>query len=657
MKIGIFTDTYLPDINGVVSSVELLRKQLEKHGHDAYVICTYKGVSKVKKEGKIIRLPGVEVKKLYGYALASPLHFLYIEELRELNLDLIHAETEFGVGIFANIVASTLNLPLVRTYHTTYEDYTHYVNFINSKTLDKGLKKVVASVSKLYCNNCVKLITPSKKTMDMLISYGVTTPIDIIPTGIELDRFNKDNIDQNKVREIRDSLNLNGFKLLTFVGRIAEEKSIDSIIKAFKKVKENNIKVKLLIVGAGPSLDDLMKLSNDLSLDDYITFVGKKPFEEVPYYYSASDGFISASTSETQGMTYIEALASGLVVLAHYDEVLTDIVTPNYNGYFFNSTNEIYDAILKFDSLSQDGLNSMKQNCIDSVKNYDADKFGKNSIKLYEDAIEDYKHSYILEKTSLKDDCVALTFKDFNNIENKLVVSLDTYYELGLRKASRLSQLNFNLLKQFEVYALAYKSCLKKLSNRDYSVCEMREYIKSKFDLSDAGINVIIEKLLSKNLLDDYRYALNKVSGFSSNFYSKNTMRRKLQSVGINNEIIDKVLIIDKESELLNAKRLANKYLNTINNKSLNAKKQTIYAKLINAGFTGDVASEAMSILDFSNSTLQEKDILRKETGKLIKKYSKKYSGTELRNRVYASLVSKGFTYDNIFAIINEMEL
>lgn len=142
MRVGIFTDTYLPDINGVVSSVELLRKQLEKNGHDAYVICTYKGINKVKVEGKIIRLPGVEIKKLYGYAITSPLHLLFIEELKKLKLDIIHAETEFGVGIFANIVASTLNLPLVRTYHTTYEDYTHYVNFINSRRLDKGLKKI-----------------------------------------------------------------------------------------------------------------------------------------------------------------------------------------------------------------------------------------------------------------------------------------------------------------------------------------------------------------------------------------------------------------------------------------------------------------------------------------------------------------------------------
>ena len=127
MRVALFTDTYLPDVNGVVTSIELLRKELEKHGHDAYVVCTYPGVMKIKQEGKIIRLPGIEVKQLYGYALASPIHYLFIDDLKKLNFDIIHVHTEFGVGIFAGIVAKQLHIPLVRTYHTTYEDYTHYI--------------------------------------------------------------------------------------------------------------------------------------------------------------------------------------------------------------------------------------------------------------------------------------------------------------------------------------------------------------------------------------------------------------------------------------------------------------------------------------------------------------------------------------------------
>ena len=656
MRVGIFTDTYLPDINGVVSSVELLRKQLEKNGHDAYVICTYKGINKVKIEGKIIRLPGVEIKKLYGYAITSPVHFLFIEELKKLKLDIIHAETEFGVGIFANIVASTLNLPLVRTYHTTYEDYTHYVNFINSRRLDKGLKKLVVGWSKLYCDNCVKLITPSKKTMEMLTSYGVKTPIDIVPTGVELNRFKDENTDFDEVYRIQSMVNLNeDEKLLVFVGRIAKEKSIDEIIKAFSLVKENNLKVKLMIVGGGPSLEELKSLTKHLNLEKYIYFMGKQPFDEVVNYYKAADGFISASTSETQGMTYIEALSSGLVVLARHDEVLEDLIKENKNGYFFDK--DIYEAIEKFDSLSKDELNNMKEVCMVSVDCYDADTFGTSSIRIYEEALEDYKYSYVIEKTTLKDNCVELTLRDFNDNNEKLTISMDTYANMGLRKNSRFSKLNFNVLKEMEVYALAYRSCLKRLANSDYSIEMMYSYLYRKYELNRDRASLIIDELIEKGLLDDYRYASGKVNSLRANLYSKKKMAIKLAHDGVSDEIIDRVLVVQDNDELALAIKKANKYLNIITNKSYNAKKTAIMGKLLNDGFEYNICKEAMSSLDFSTSLLQEKEIIRKEANKALKKYSRKYTGTDLRNHIYLSLAYKGFGYDDIYALINEMEL
>ena len=656
MRVGIFTDTYLPDINGVVSSVELLRKQLEKNGHDAYVICTYKGINKVKIEGKIIRLPGVEIKKLYGYAITSPVHFLFIEELKKLKLDIIHAETEFGVGIFANIVASTLNLPLVRTYHTTYEDYTHYVNFINSRRLDKGLKKLVVGWSKLYCDNCVKLITPSKKTMEMLTSYGVKTPIDIVPTGVELNRFKDENTDFDEVYRIQSMVNLNeDEKLLVFVGRIAKEKSIDEIIKAFSLVKENNLKVKLMIVGGGPSLEELKSLTKHLNLEKYIYFMGKQPFDEVVNYYKAADGFISASTSETQGMTYIEALSSGLVVLARHDEVLEDLIKENKNGYFFDK--DIYEAIEKFDSLSKDELNNMKEVCMVSVDCYDADTFGASSIRIYEEALEDYKYSYVIEKTTLKDNCVELTLRDFNDNNEKLTISMDTYANMGLRKNSRFSKLNFNVLKEMEVYALAYRSCLKRLANSDYSIEMMYSYLYRKYELNRDRASLIIDELIEKGLLDDYRYASGKVNSLRANLYSKKKMAIKLAHDGVSDEIIDRVLVVQDNDELALAIKKANKYLNIITNKSYNAKKTAIMGKLLNDGFEYNICKEAMSSLDFSTSLLQEKEIIRKEANKALKKYSRKYTGTDLRNHIYLSLANKGFGYDDIYALINEMEL
>ena len=354
-------------------------------------------------------------------------------------------------------------------------------------------------------------------------------------------------------------------------------------------------------------------------------------------------------------MTYIEALSSGLVVLARHDEVLEDLIIENKNGYFFDSN--IYDAIEKFNSLSKEELDNMKETCMASVQCYDADTFGVSSIRIYEEALEDYKYSYVIEKTTLKDNCVELTLRDFEGNNEKLTISMDTYANMGLRKNSRFSKLNFNVLKEMEVYALAYRSCLKRLANSDYSIEMMYSYLYRKYQLDRDRASLIIDELIENGLLDDFQYASAKVNSLRANLYSKKKMALKLAHDGVCDEVIDRVLSIQDNNELASAIKKANKYLNTITNKSFNAKKTAIMSKLLNDGFEYNVCKEAMSALDFSTCVLQEKEIIRKEANKALKKYSRKYSGTDLRNHIYLSLANKGFSYDDIYALINEMEL
>lgn len=141
MRIGLFSDTYLPDINGVVSSIVTLQKELEKNGHEVFVIANHKGLLHSKREGNVLRLPGFELKWLYGYILSTPYHFSAKDDIKAMNLDLIHVHTEFGIGIFARIVAKDLGIPLVCTYHTMYEDYTHYINKFDIEGIDKVGKR------------------------------------------------------------------------------------------------------------------------------------------------------------------------------------------------------------------------------------------------------------------------------------------------------------------------------------------------------------------------------------------------------------------------------------------------------------------------------------------------------------------------------------
>ena len=659
MRVALFTDTYLPDVNGVVTSIELLRKQLEKHGHEAYVVCTYPGLMKIKQEGKIIRIPGIELKQLYGYALASPIHYLFMEDLKKLNFDIIHVHTEFGIGLFAGIVAKQLHLPLVRTYHTTYEDYTHYINFVHLDSVDKLAKKAVTVISKLYGDSCMQLIAPSKKTHDMLVKYGIKTPISIIPTGIELEHFKKENTSSIIIDAIREKCHIaKDEKMLLYVGRIAQEKSIDMIIKTFIKVKDCGMKMKLVVVGGGPQLDELVKMVDDLKLNDYIIFIGKVPFSEVPTYYHSADAFISASTSETQGMTYIEALSSGLPVFARYDEVLSDIVFENENGFLFDNEDELFTKFEHFLSLDNQSIQIIKDNCVKVQDVYNADLFLERIVALYQCAIQDYAQNFKIAKVRLKSDYVIIELETGNEEIEKVYLDLEHYYDLGLRKDDRLTYHQYDMIKQNEKIIKAYRSALRVLANRDYTTKEMYDYLNKHHELDIKYINAIIDKLIEKRLLDDNRYAVDKLETYDKALYSKRKIIYNLKKVGIPLKIIQDLVINrqDDDVEFTKAKKEALKYQNQIHDKSLRMKKQLIYKKLLRDGYSSDIATRVIDILDYKDDTFDEKNLLRKEAYKAKQRFQTKYEGSYLRNRIFHSLASKGFDIDAIYAILNEME-
>ncbi|TFG82505.1 MAG: hypothetical protein E4G74_02575, partial [Erysipelotrichales bacterium] len=203
MRIALFTDTYLPDINGVVSSIVTLQKELEKNGHEVFIVTTHSSLLRTSYEHNILRLTGVELKALYGYVLTSPIHIWALNTIRDMKLDIIHAHTEFGIGIFARIVARLLKLPLVSTYHTTLEDYTHYVNIFNLKSFEKFARKSVSRLTKLYGDACTELIVPSHKIMEMLVRYCIKKDIHVIPTGLDLAKFDRDEVSLAKAATLR----------------------------------------------------------------------------------------------------------------------------------------------------------------------------------------------------------------------------------------------------------------------------------------------------------------------------------------------------------------------------------------------------------------------------------------------------------------------
>lgn len=226
MNIALFSDTYLPDINGVATSTYILKNELKKHGHHVLVVTTILPTDSdyVDEDDYVLRLPGIDLKKLYGYRVSNIYSFKGMKELREFQPDVIHIQTEFGIGIFGKIAGEILNVPVCYTYHTMWADYSHYIAPENLKAVDYAAKKIIEKISKIYGDSCCELIVPSQKTADVLKEYGISNTINVIGTGLQLDKFDIRNKNDKMVQSIRDEYHLDGKFVVTFLGRIAPEK-------------------------------------------------------------------------------------------------------------------------------------------------------------------------------------------------------------------------------------------------------------------------------------------------------------------------------------------------------------------------------------------------------------------------------------------------
>ena len=655
MRIGLFSDTYTPDINGVVSSIVTLQKELEKHGHEVFVITNHKAFLTTQREGNVLRLPGLELKWLYGYKLTTPYHFSARDEIRKMNLDVIHVHTEFGVGMFGRIVAKYLNIPVVSTYHTMYEDYTHYINRFAIDEVELLSKKFVTTFSRMLSDNVHAVIAPSEKTKETLVKYGVKTPIYVIPTGLNLNQFDQNQIDKEKVLKLRDEYGLKeDDHAIIFVGRIAKEKSIELPIEGFRYISDPH--VKLMIVGGGPQLDELKRLTEQYEISDKVIFTGPKPRTEIPYYYALADAFVSASLTETQGMTYIEALASDLPVFARPDDVLTDLVIEGDSGYLFETAQEFAQKVEAFLALTLEQRVALCLNARAKVKHYDGNMFYTKVMSVYYQAIEDFEDSYEVIKIKSADDTMRIyVINDKEDEPIKITISLDDYFTLKIQKHTLLDRNTVNELQHKEGLLHAHRLCIRKLSMRDYTTKEMRLYLKNQKLIDDKEIDQIINDLIQKGYLNDYQYMMNKIDKMQYSLQSKGKIIQSLVEKGIAHEDVANALAqYDEAEERVKAVKLAEKLKSTVKDKSLSMKRKVIAQKLVRQGFESNVAYHASESLNFEEE--DDQSALRKAMKKAIRTNQRKYQGNELRNRVVRTCIQKGFKSSDVLSLIDEME-
>lgn len=391
MNIGLFTETYYPEINGVAASVYVLKEELERQGHNVYVFTTTSpGAPKNEKNVYRVRsLPCIlisdrRVGLLYQRKIAS--------EIKKLNLDIIHTNTEFSLGFFGRHMAKELKIPIVHTYHTIYEDYTHYVT--KGVLLDNKAKKAVRAFSKVCCNSVDEVIVPTDKVKELLRDYRVEKNIEVIPTGIDLDKFDEINYSQEELNVIRESCGIKkDDKIILYLGRLSQEKNIEELLTYMPSYMELHQDVKFVIIGDGPSSSHLKSMVKGLPCEHSILFLGEKPYDEIGKYYQIGDVFVSASNSETQGLTFIEAMASGLPVIAKEDRCLDGIMEEGENGYFFRNQEEFHKVLDKILYLKKDVLFS--ENAKETAYRFSTHEFANEILGVYKEVLKRKDIQYV----------------------------------------------------------------------------------------------------------------------------------------------------------------------------------------------------------------------------------------------------------------------
>ena len=319
MRIALFTNNYLPFCGGVTISVETLRRGLESAGHEAWVFGPRLTGGAEDVSLKVVRYPSIPVTTYPEFALAVPYSRRIDRMVASLEFDVIHAHHPFLLGPAARRLARRTRRPLVFTYHTRYEKYAHYV------PLPLGLVQAAAlRLSAGFAARADAVLAPSALIRDELHARGVRTPIAVVPTGVDLERFRP-----GDRAAARRSLGVGaGEPLVLYVGRLDREKSVDRVLVAFERVASTVPAARLVLVGHGTEAERLRRLAASLPVAQRIRFVGLRSHDSLAECYQAADVFLFASETETQGLVLAEAAACGLPAVAvdapGCDEVVRD---------------------------------------------------------------------------------------------------------------------------------------------------------------------------------------------------------------------------------------------------------------------------------------------------------------------------------------------
>ncbi len=382
MRIALFTETYLPHINGVVTHVKILRDGLVQLGHEVLVVTADAGARHHYVEDGILHCPAHTSRRFYNYSLSLPLSNSRLRLVREFAPDIIHIHNEFGIGMSGLLCAKILRVPLVYTLHTMYDDYIYY---IAPKPFVKAATDVSHHYFKFIAKHSNALTGPSQKCQEYFRLTGLKKDVNVIPNAVEVDQFSPQEVPEEKKQELREKCGIReGSMVACFVGRLGREKSVDVLLEYWKAAVAPEDNIHLVVIGDGPVRPELEQQAQELGIGGMVTFTGKVEHEDLPPYYALCDVYVTASLSDTNSISMLEGMCSGLPVLQRTDPLNADQVRDGKNGFNFNSPEEMIQKLRQIQSMDVEALQGFKESVIASIRENGARELAERTLAVYE---------------------------------------------------------------------------------------------------------------------------------------------------------------------------------------------------------------------------------------------------------------------------------
>lgn len=386
MRVLISTEFYLPTLTGIVTAVLNQKKSLEDRGHSVRILAIGDtDTSYFSEKEKVYYIKKTKWQPYPDSYATFSFSDSLLDEICTWSPDIVHANGEFFTMILARKVAKRCHVPLIDTCHTDFDEY--YIHFIKSRRIwDSVIPKVIRFVLK----DVDFVVCPTQKNFDMLDRYRVKNPKAVIPVGLDLAMFAQELSPQERTNIRR----YYGFSdddfVFTSICRLSPEKNISEAIDNYAQLRKQKSGVKMLIVGDGTARKELERQVMELNLSDDVKFAGSVPRTEVWKYFKCGEAFISASRSEIQGLTYIEALASGIPLLCLKDQSLSGTLQEGINGFGYSNRDDFLEKAILLIS-DKTVYNKLKDASSGSVTQYSLEAFSCNLEKLYRRLIQAQK--------------------------------------------------------------------------------------------------------------------------------------------------------------------------------------------------------------------------------------------------------------------------